>query len=262
MLSARLKNRAFQMNEMNSSLLSAEDRDVEVPSTCRKCEARRLGVCAAMTPSQLRELNRFTTRRELHPGAEIQGQGESISTYANVIRGVVKLTKVMEDGRQQIVGLQFAPDFIGRPFLEVSGVTAEAATALEICSMSKAVLDRLVNANAKLEHRILRQTLVELDDAREWMLTLGRKTAREKVASFLYMLASHAETGEGLCAEFEIPLKRQDIGDFLGLTIETVSRQITSLRHDKIIEVFDNRQVIVPVLRKLAAAAKIDAASA
>lgn len=234
--------------------------DLELPATCRSCDARSRGVCGAMTASQLREINRFTVRKELRPGSEIHAQGEVITSYANVIRGVVKLTKVLEDGRLQIVGLQFAPDFIGRPFATASAVTAEAATILEICTVPKSMLDRLVVFNSKLERRLFDQILAELDDAREWMLMLGRKTAREKVASFLHLLASHAQAEEDGPFEFEIPLTRQEISDFLGLTLETVSRQVTALRGENIIEVFDNRRVIVPFASKLAAAAKIDKA--
>jgi CRP/FNR family transcriptional regulator len=207
-----------------------------------------------MTAADLTELNRFTSRKVIPTGAEVHGQGEPIQAYANILRGVIKLTKIMADGRQQIVGLQFAPHFIGRPFADESAITAEAATDMEICTVSKPALDRLMANNPDLEHKLYNQALTELDEARDWMLTLGRKTARERVASFLNLIASHFDTlnSDGIC--FDLPLTRQDMGDFLGLTIETVSRQMTRLRNDGIIKVAHSRCVTVPSRARLAKA--------
>ena len=108
----------------------------EIPLVCRACEARHGGVCGALTAEQLVELNRHSSRHRLETGAEVIGQGETVVNYSNIMRGVVKLTKVMADGRQQIVGLQFAPDFLGRPFLEESAITAEAARRSRASSTS------------------------------------------------------------------------------------------------------------------------------
>lgn len=110
----------------------------------------------------------------------------------------------------------------------------------------------------ELERRLYKQALDELDEARDWMVTLGRKTAGEKIASLLLMFTRHAEpSGKAGCnfARFDLPLTRADIADFLGLTIETVSRQLTRLRNDKIICIENNRLIIVPDLRRLNARA-------
>ena len=99
-----------------------------------------------------------------------------------------------------------------------------------------------------MEHRLHEQHIRELDEAREWMLTLGRKTAIEKLASFLLLIVSHIDPeGENdePQTEIELPLKRADIADFLGLTIETVSRQITNLRKKGIIDVNDRKSVTI-----------------
>jgi CRP/FNR family transcriptional regulator len=123
------------------------------------------------------------------------------------------------------------------------------------------VLEDLIRESPDLEHKLHEQALKELDDAREWMLTLGRKTAGEKVASFLFLIASNIDpelSDHDGPIQFELPLKRSDIADFLGLTIETVSRQITKLRKAGVIEVENNRTVIVPNLEKLETACEID----
>ena len=230
----------------------------DIPLVCRACEVRHGGVCGALTSEQLSELNKHSFRNRLDTGAEVIGQGETVVNYSNIMRGVVKLTKVMADGRQQIVGLQFAPDFLGRPFLEESAITAEAATESEVCNFPRHVLDRLVKKTPELEHKLHRQALKELDEARDWMLTLGRKTAQEKVASFLYLIATHIDPESGNASTFDLPLSRADIADFLGLTIETVSRQMTKLRKDGIIVIENNRHVVVPDLNRLRYAAGND----
>ncbi|CAN7479715.1 Crp/Fnr family transcriptional regulator [Rhizobium sp. LjRoot30] len=230
----------------------------QIPVVCRSCEARHGGICGALSSGQLVELNRHSVRREVAAGCEIVGQGESVCRYSSVLRGVVKLSKMMSDGRQQIVGLQFSPDFLGRPFLHESTLTAEAATDTEICSFPRSVLDRMIAETPELGHRLHCQALQELDDARDWMLTLGRKTAQEKVASFLHMIATHIDPDSADCATFDLPLSRADIGDFLGLTIETVSRQMTKLRKLGIITIENNRHVTVPDLDRLNNAAGND----
>ena len=225
----------------------------DMPALCRACEARHRGVCGALSADQLVSLNKQSTRKRIDSGVELIGETQRADSYANIISGVVKLTKMMADGRQQIVGLQFAPDFLGRPFRADSGITADAATEVNICSFPRTTIERMIRDTPELEHKLLEQTLKELDEARDWMLTLGRKTASEKVASFLYLIATHVnpEMDEG-SVSFELPLTRSDIADFLGLTIETVSRQMTKLRKDGVILIRNNRKVEVPDLARLA----------
>ena len=229
----------------------------EVPRICQSCEPRHRGICGVLRPEELVALSRSARQVTAQAGAELIADSEPIDTYANVMHGVVKLSKMLADGRQQVVGLQFAPDFLGRLFARESRVTAEAASEVGLCRFPRSALDALVNANPDLERRLLEQALAELDEAREWMVTLGRKTASEKVASLLYLLATHLEPvpaePKGKAAAFDLPLTRSDIGDFLGLTVETVSRQLTKLRIDKVIAIQNNRHVDILDLDRLRA---------
>jgi CRP/FNR family transcriptional regulator len=222
----------------------------DLPILCQSCEARHQGICGAMTAEQLSAIAKYTRRVKREAGQELMADAMPIASYANVLKGVVKLTKVLEDGRQQVVGLQFAPDLLGRLFASESRVTAEAASDVDLCMVPKAALEALVRENPALEHRIMLQTLRELDEARDWMVTLGRKTAAEKVASFLYLIASHIDP-KGEVTTFDLPLSRAGIGDFLGLTIETVSRQMSRLKADGVIEIENYRHVSVPDLARL-----------
>jgi CRP/FNR family transcriptional regulator len=228
----------------------------DTPVLCRACEARHRGICGALDPDQLVGLAKRSSRHRVDAGTELVGDAEAIDSYANVLSGVVKLTKTLSDGRQQIVGLQFAPDFLGRPFKVESAISAEAATDVSLCSFPKAALERMMKESSGLEHRLLRQTLNELDEARDWMVTLGRKTAAEKIASFLLLIARHIDPAadpNARSAVFDLPLRRSDIADFLGLTIETVSRQLTKLRTEGVVEIENNRHFVVESIARLEA---------
>ncbi|CAN5484040.1 Crp/Fnr family transcriptional regulator [soil metagenome] len=227
-----------------------------IPVLCASCEARHKGICGALDPDQLVSLAKTSHKANAAPGTELVGDAEDIETFSNVLSGVVKLTKTLSDGRQQIVGLQFAPDFLGRPFKVESDVNAEAATEVSLCSFPRAAIERMLKESPDLEHRLLQQTLKELDEARDWMVTLGRKTAAEKIASFLLLIARNIDPARDpnrKAAALDLPLTRTDIADFLGLTIETVSRQLTKLRADGVIHIENNRHITVASLASLEA---------
>jgi CRP/FNR family transcriptional regulator len=227
-----------------------------IPVLCQACEARHRGICGALEPDQLVALARTSSKHKVEAGTELVGDAEAIENYSNVLSGVVKLTKSLPDGRQQIVGLQFAPDFLGRPFRVESEINAEAATGTSLCSFPRAAIERMMREQPGLEHRLLEQTLKELDEARDWMVMLGRKSASEKVASFLLMIAHHIDPAadpNSRSRSFDLPLTRADIADFLGLTIETVSRQLTKLRADGVISIANNRHVTVDNMARLEA---------
>lgn len=237
--------------------MTSDRRDVhnsDVPIPCRACEARHKGICGALSPEQLLELSKHTSRAKVSASQELLSEDEPIERYANVLSGVVKLSKMLEDGRQQVVGLQFAPDFLGRPYEHRSNVTAVAATDAEMCFFSKSVLDRIASEAPGIGVRFYKQTRRELDEAQEWMLALGRKSAFEKVASFFQFIAMHIDPEREETVNrvsFDLPLTRAEIADFLGLTIETVSRQITQLRKQQLIEIVENRHVTIPDLARL-----------
>ncbi len=218
----------------------------DIPLICQSCEARHKGVCGALSPVQLTELNKVTTRTAHEHSSELNVIHEDQGHYSNILSGVVKLTKLLPDGRQQIVGLQFAPDFLGRPFSNQNNVIAEAATNVRLCSFPKNVIEKFIKGTPDMERRLHKQHLNELDEARDWMLTLGRKTAIEKLASFLVLIVSHIDpegSAQNENLAIELPLKRGDIADYLGLTIETVSRQLTNLRKKGIVEIGAKRAI-------------------
>lgn len=236
----------------------------DVLQRCDHCLVRHQAVCGAMDDVQVKKLAQIAHRKKISAGQTIISDEEPVDFFANVISGAIKLTKTLPDGRQQIVGLLFAPDFLGRAYSKNNPYTAEAATDVEICTFPNAAFERLVGEYPELQQRLFQHTLDELDAARDWMLLLGRKTAEEKVASFLYMLARRSlltgcvhKANPGAAA-FELPLTRSDMADYLGLTIETVSRQLTRLKTSNVVRLSTNRLIMVPDLGRLAQAAGQD----
>ena len=232
-----------------------------VPRLCVSCEARHKGVCGALNEIELEALSKTAGRRKIPAGGLIIAEADPVLTFSNIMEGVAKLSKNLPDGRQQIVELQFAPDFVGRPFDKESHLTIEAATDIMVCTFPKTQFERMIDENSEMKSRIFNQTLRQLDDSREWLVTLGRKTAREKLASFLIYLSRHAKPDKTNVVSLtddktpqtiiELPLSRADMADFLGLTIETVSRQLTALRKSGHITLIDARHVHIHSIKSL-----------
>jgi len=202
-------------------------------------------------------MNQIAHRRHCEAGTVIMHEGEHQECFGNVLNGVVKLTKTMTDGRQHIVGLLFPSDFMGRALRTETPYRAEATTDVELCLFRRADFERLMQRFPELQSRLLAHTLDELDACHDWTLLLGRKNALERVASFLLMIARRAQEvgcsagAEGDSTSFVLPLGRADIADFLGLTTESVSRQITKMKRVGVIRLHGNREVEVPCMGQL-----------
>lgn len=205
---------------------------------------RPKAVCGALSDDEVGRLQRISHHRRLTAGAVLFPGDREPDWFAIVMSGVVKLVKTQADGRQQIVGLQFPGAFLGQPGANPSSLIVEAATDLELCCFSKAPFESVVRDHRELEQSLLRRTFDELDAARQWMFVLGRKTAEEKVASLILIMAENAATLEcptdGIAQparmiKFELPLSRTEMAEYLGLTIETVSRQMKSYKSQGLI---------------------------
>jgi CRP/FNR family transcriptional regulator len=149
---------------------------------------------------------------------------------------MVRASKALPDGRRQITGFLYPGDFLGIAVHKAYVYSAEAITVVALCRFSRAQLRALFDDFPKLEIHLLSLSANELATAQDQMLLLGRKSAKERVASFLLMLAqraeSHGETGRLL----DLPMNRMDIADYLGLSMETVSRTFSTFREEELID--------------------------
>lgn len=201
--------------------------------------------------------------RSFEAGQTVVWAGDRMDFVASVVTGVATLTQTMEDGRTQMVGLLLPSDFVGRPGRETAPYNVTATTDLMMCCFRKKPFENLIGTTPHVAQRLLEMTLDELDAAREWMLLLGRKTAREKIASLLSIIARrdaslNLRPTRGKMA-FELPLTREAMADYLGLTLETVSRQMSALKRDGIVELEGKRRIVIPDFDRLSEEAGDDA---
>ena len=232
-----------------------KDKNAVAPHACVDCPIRHRAVCARCEVDELEELETFKYYRTFEAGQTVIWSGDRMDFVGSVVSGIGTLTQTMEDGRTQMVGLLLPSDFVGRPGREGSAYDVVATTDLVMCCFRKKPFEQMMLVTPHLAQRLLEMTLDELDAAREWMLVLGRKTAREKIASLLSIIARRDATlrlkgGDGPLA-FDLPLTREAMADYLGLTLETVSRQISALKRDGVIELEGKRHIVVPDVGRL-----------
>lgn len=222
---------------------------------CADCPIRHRAVCARCESDELAALDSIKYYRSYEAGQPIIWSGDQMNFVGSVVSGIATLTQTMEDGRTQMVGLLLPSDFVGRPGRDGAAYNVVATTDLVMCCFRKKPFEEMMVTTPHIAHRLLEMTLDELDAAREWMLVLGRKTAREKIASLLAIIARRdaSLTPGGAVNEmtFDLPLTREAMADYLGLTLETVSRQMSALKKDGIIALEGKRRVTVPDMGNL-----------
>ena len=219
---------------------------------CDACAIRNRAICADLDDSEIGLLNGIGRRRQLEAGEQLMWEGDEAVLVANVIDGVLKLASHSADGGEQILGLAYPSDFLGRPFGETAPYGVEALTEAQICVFERKDFDRFARDHPRLEHKLLERTLTELDRSRRWMMLLGRMNAGQKVASFLLELTDRlGKAGAGGETFVTLPLSRQQMADVLGLTIETVSRQLSRLRSAGLIDTPSRREIVLRDKREL-----------
>lgn len=222
---------------------------------CGDCPIRHRAVCARCEGDELSKLEEIKYYRSFEAGQPIIWSGDKMDFVGSVVSGIASLTQTMEDGRRQMVGLLLPSDFVGRPGRERAAYDVVAVTDLVMCCFRKKPFEDVMLSTPNVGQRLLEMTLDELDAAREWMLVLGRKTAREKIASLIAIIARRDaalklrdELGH---VSVDLPLTREAMSEYLGLTLETVSRQMSALKRDGVIEFEGKRHITIPDFDRL-----------
>lgn len=234
--------------------------------TCGRCHVHNRKFCNSDNEEALAELNCISHVRKCAAGETILAESENAEIVGNVVSGVLKITKILSDGREQIVGLLFPTDFFGRAYTDLAEFSVEAATDATICTMNRHAFEKLIEEYQVIEHQLLVSTFNELDAAREWMVLLGCQNTLEKVASFFLMLLKRTDNqcrAEIPYKESHIvifPINRRDIAAYLGTTVETLSRQIQHLSRKGIIRVLDSKHFAILNQTKLVECAGQDPA--
>jgi CRP/FNR family nitrogen fixation transcriptional regulator len=177
--------------------------------------------------------------RRILENAEVYGEDEPADHLYEVVSGAVRIAKLTSDGRRQICRFCLPGEMFG---LEPGGAhlfSAEATTDSIVRVVRRSSVAAAANQQPAMLERLWTQTMLQLMRAEDHMLLLGRKHAQERTATFLLDMA------ERLSEDFELPMSRRDIADYLGLTVETVSRTFTQLEQDRLIAMPTSRHIVI-----------------
>jgi len=182
---------------------------------------------------------------------EIYGEGEPADYLYKVMSGAVRISKLLDDGRRQVTAFHLPGEIFGLELGKEHRFSAEAISESSILVVKRSTVLALAGRDGAVARHLWTLTADALQRVQDHMLVLGCMNAKERVANFLLQLAKRISVGD----EIELPMSRQDIADYLGLTIETVSRTMTQLENDATITLPTSRHI---VLRNRAALSRLN----
>ena len=199
-------------------------------SPCAACPIRDLSICGVLDDEQIAHLSAITSEANLAPGQALFYEEDAAEHLYVIKTGCARVFKLLADGRRMVTGFLFTSDMVGLAESGVYAYSCEAVTGLTLCRFPRAKLQSLFDRFPVMERRMLEIATNELAAAQDQMVLLGRKTAQEKLASFLYLLMRRWERHTDGVGSITVPMSRGDIADHLGLTTESVSRCFTQFR--------------------------------
>ena len=209
--------------------------------------ARPLGA-PALLPAGVAEIALFAGCPELIGSPfgyareeEIYGEGEDTEYVYKIVSGAVRTCKILGDGRRQINGFHMPGDLFGFEPGQVHRLTAEAIVDTKVLMFKRRQLERIATHDVQVACQLWTMTAKNLEHAEEHMLLLGRRTALERVAAFVMEMDRRL----GGTGSVELPMCRRDIADYLGLTLETVSRSMSQLQHDDALALSGARRIVL-----------------
>lgn len=213
---------------------------------CGDCHgASQVSFCSDMDDAEFRRLVEPLCRSSVPAATTLFHEGDAADNLFSIAQGAVKLYKLLADGRRQIIGFSFEGDLFGLAIEGRYAYAAETVTRTQLCRFPYRSLVTLMQGEPRLERKMFCLTVRELVAAQAQMLLLGRMTARERLASLLMGLSRRAVMHGRPASLVTLPMSRADIADFLGLTIETVSRTFTQFKREGLIAIPDPGQVVL-----------------
>lgn len=198
---------------------------------CAECVIRPITICRRLDPRTLANLRALGSPQRLQAGQPMFHEGDPVKRVFMLASGSLKIYTLLADGRRQVTGFMFPGDFLGISVDDEYAFTAEALSDSELWWFARQVFDSFVERTPDMERELYRLAAHELAAAQQQIVLLGRKTAAERLASFFLMLLERKERVNARAeTRFDLPMSRLDIADYLGLTKETVSRMVASLR--------------------------------
>lgn len=193
------------------------------------------------------------------PPRPICWEGEPATYVFHLIEGCLRVYRTMEDGRRAILGFSHAGDFLCLSARDIYLFTAEAVTPTRFRRLSRCRFQSFVEESSDLRAQLQAEVCNEMKAAQDQIVRLGRTGADERVATFLLDVARRAGACMRSPVEIEVPFGRLDIADYLGLTVETISREISKLKHDGLISTRGPHRIVLQRLEELREIARIEA---
>lgn len=200
---------------------------------CQLCRTRFLSVCNALDDEELKAFAELVDPRCVCAKTTLFAQGEEASAVFNITEGMARLYKLLPDGRRQIIGFALPGDFLGLSLSDRFSFSADAVDDMRVCRISRNRFSQQLDEKPHLMRRLHELAANELMIAQDQLVVLGRRSAEERVAVFLLGLRKRFARMHHLSPTVPLPMSRQDIADYLGLTIETVSRTFSKLFKEK-----------------------------
>jgi CRP/FNR family transcriptional regulator len=224
---------------------------------CETCGVRDRALCSSLDDAELAALAALGVQRRLVRGETLIRAGDPPLVCANLQTGVMKIRAGTSDGDEAIVGLLYPGDFVGRPFAGSNHHDIVAVTDVELCVFPRAAFERALADHPRMERLLLERTLAALDRAQQGLVRMANASAGARVAGFVDDIGRRQAPAcrPGPAAAFDLPLSRGEMADLLGLTIETVSRQLKRFEAAGVMQLVGRRGVIVRDAPALAAAA-------
>jgi len=230
-------------------------RDIASDAPCRACAIRHATIHCDIDDDEFSKLVAMSTKITLDKSQMLFTEGDPADRLYSILQGNMMVYKSTFDGRRQITGFLFAGDMLGLTSEGRYVRSAEAITETSLYCYPTQKLAKLVRRYPGVERRLAEVARHELVEAQEQMLLLGRKTAKEKVATFLLKLARQSTDRGGDNSEISLPMSRQIIADYLGLTGETTSRILVDLKREGLIFYADAQRVSFTNIEALEATA-------
>ncbi|PSJ47126.1 FNR family transcription factor [Zobellella taiwanensis] len=230
---------------------------------CQDCSISQLCIPLGLNSDELDELDNIIERKKpIQKGQELFKAGEPLKSLYAIRAGTVKSYTITEQGDEQITAFHLAGDLVGFDAIN-TGSHPSFAQALEtamVCEIPYEILDDLSGKMPRLRQQIMRLMSNEINGDQQMILLLSKKTAEERLAAFLHGLSSRYAQRGFSPREFRLTMTRGDIGNYLGLTVETVSRLLGRFQKSDLIEV-DGKYIRILDLPLLARLAGVPAAS-
>lgn len=216
------------------------------PLPCATCSVREQAVCAALAPDERAELERIGQFRALNRGETLVDAGEDNFACATLISGALKISSIDQDGTERIVALVHPAGFVGELFTPTARHHVTALTQSRLCLFPRDAYAALVERHPRLGLALLRRSNADLTETRALIDIIGRRGSIERVAALLLVFARAAALNPcDLATAFDLPLTRGEMAGLLGLTIETVSRQLGVLERRGLIQRDGARGMII-----------------